>query len=218
MSLNRLVGVSLLSMVLGGCAFSGGRDISDGEPGAPSRPDAGSSERPDAASTEEPEALTCDAIDSELELNCDIERPCADFSTEEHGCIEDVMAIDWARPPCEEYAACLDIPLASCPDTDAELSTNCGIDQPCNQMEWGERFCLSELMALDWATPPCDLYAECLDLSLFACDDIEAELSTNCQMDVTCNQLAFEERLCLSDLMSQLWGDPPCDQYQGCVE
>ena len=122
----------------------------------------------DAAPEPEPEPddgelFSCDAVDQELSFNCSLDESCAGFTAAEHSCISEVMAQDWARPPCEEYAACLGVPLSSCADTDAELSSNCGIaDRPCSQMGWAERWCLSALMAMDWAQPPCDQYQACL--------------------------------------------------------
>lgn len=196
------------------CLYQGGSDSR-----SPASADAGadaSSATPDAQSSE---LRACDAVDSELTTNCDLQEPCADFTGEEHACISDLMAREWERPPCEQYAECLDIPIFACTDTDAELTTNCGInDRPCNQMSWAERFCLSELMAQEWAQVPCDLYAECLDIALSACQDIDAELTTNCEIDTSCAQMSFQERRCISDLMSLEWAAPPCTEYQDCLQ
>jgi hypothetical protein len=215
MRLRHLAPLSLASLCLSGCIIYNGDSKSDG-PDRPATPDAGqASSQADAG----PELVACSVIDQELSLNCDIDEPCTDFTSEEHACVSELVGLDFGfRPPCEEYAVCLDIPLFSCAITDQELSLNCGIERECSTMTWGERFCLSALMAVDWAQPPCEQYAECLDITLFSCTDIDAELSANCQINAPCGSMSFQERLCVSDLMNQEWAAPPCDLYQDCVQ
>ena len=150
---------SLLLALAPACSLDEDRTGSGAAPdAAPAPPQPDPPPEPDEGAL-----LACDDIDAELSFNCDLDESCSAFTAEEHGCVSDVMSQEWARPPCEEYAACLGVPLSSCADTDAELSTNCGIaDRPCAQMDWSERWCLSALMALDWTQPPCDQYEACL--------------------------------------------------------
>ena len=108
------------------------------------------------------DGFDCTDVDDELTLNCSIDYACSGMDAGERGCIDQVMAMEWFRPPCEEYAQCLSIPLFDCVDTDAELSQNCAITEPCAQMTWEQRFCLSDLMSMEWAQPPCPEYAACL--------------------------------------------------------
>lgn len=150
----------LLSSSVAGCiSFEGG----SGSGREPEAVDASVDEPVERdAAGEPPPSFSCDDVDAELSQNCDIERNCREFAANERNCIDDVMSLEWARPPCEEYAECLSIPLFDCEDIEDELTANCAIELTCSELSFAERFCLSALMDMLWSDPPCSEYSACL--------------------------------------------------------